>query len=68
MYLVQRGTLGLSHGEHQGLSTVMLVTCPDDRRSRLGIWFVPEGEGISGSPEDESAIRAFIAPFHFCGN
>jgi hypothetical protein len=66
MYLVQRGKLGLLQGEREGLSTLMLVACPDDRRSRLGIWFGPEGEGISGSPEDEAAIRAFIAPFHFC--
>jgi len=67
MYLVQRGTLGLSQGEHEGLSTVMLVTCSGDRRSRLGIWFVPEGAGIVGSPEDEVAIRGFIGPFRFCG-
>ena len=67
MYLVERGTLGLAQGEHEGLSTLMLVTCPGNHRSRLGIWFVPEGAEISGSPqEDEAAIRGFIAPFRFC--
>ena len=80
LYLSQRGDLEMSSARTQGISTVMLLDCPGDSRQRFAIWFGPDpaaGKGgaspesaavdLTGTPADESALRAFMDHFRVCG-
>ncbi len=60
----------------EGLSTMMLIDCPQatDRRVRFGLWFGPDpapGEpsdklDLAGTNADPEAIKAFASHFRFC--
>ena len=75
MYLAQRGSIS-AHGQNgEGIMSVVLVDCPDDKRMRTAIWFVPdpapsiplEDLDLAGTPADESAITDFFDHFSLCG-
>lgn len=75
LYLAQRGNLAMNERHSQGLTTLVLIDCPQDTRQRLGIWFGPDpapAEPVeqvdwSGSVADEAAVRDFIGHFKLCG-
>jgi hypothetical protein len=60
----------------EGLSTMMLIDCPEakDNRVRFGLWFGPDpapGEpadklNLAGTNADPEAIKAFASHFKFC--
>jgi hypothetical protein len=58
---------------YEGIATLMLFDCGDDRRLRVGLWFTadrPAGRpapGAAGSPGDPAAIRSFLDGLRLCG-
>ena len=58
---------------HEGLVTMMLLECDDDRR-RVGIWFGPDPSpespaaslDLTGTVGDESEIESFMRPLEPC--
>jgi hypothetical protein len=76
LYLTSRGRVEMSRSSADGLMALMLVECPGDDRRRMGIWFgedpAPEAPvddpALTGTPADEDAILAFVAPFDFCAS
>lgn len=74
LYLAQRGTFAVNQTRSQGLTTLILVDCPQDARQRLGFWFGPdpapetavESVDWSGSVADEAAMREFLGHFNLC--
>jgi hypothetical protein len=75
LYLAQRGSLAMNESRSHGLTTLLLIDCPQDARQRLGIWFGPdpapdepvEKVDWSGSVADEAAARDFLGHFRLCG-
>lgn len=75
-YVSYRGDLDTSAGSEldEGLTSMILVECPDDERMRMGIWFGPDPDpdsppddaDFSGSVADEAEIQAFMRPFDVC--
>ena len=74
IYAVHRGNVEVEGREVEGLATMMLIECPEDDRTRLGIWFGRDPSGgqsledatLEGSTADESAIRDFLGRFSLC--
>ncbi|HET9314955.1 MAG TPA: hypothetical protein VFQ51_05170 [Vicinamibacteria bacterium] len=75
LYLAQRGTFAVNQTRSQGLTTMILVDCPQDARQRIGFWFGPdpapddpvEKVDWTGSVADEAALRDFLGHFKLCG-
>jgi hypothetical protein len=72
-YAAQRGELEYAQSSHTGVQGLLLIECPKDGRLRFAVWFVPDpapsdavAQDLSGTPADESALRAFVSPFRFC--
>lgn len=76
LWVSHRGTLisAQTHGQHEGLVTLLQIRCPGDERNRLGIWFGPEPEtgdettDLAGSIADPARVDAFVDHFRFCPN
>ncbi len=74
-YASYRGTLRSGAGRAEGLTTLLLVDCPQDRKMRLGIWFGPDPDpeadpaslDVAASVADPAAIQAFLGHFQLCG-
>ena len=74
LYLAQRGELNVQGGRAKGVTSLMLIECPGDKKQRMGIWFGPDPSpdtpanetDFSGTPADESALRDFMSHFHIC--
>lgn len=73
MFVAQRGSIQTDHGRSSGVQTVILIECPQDQKTRVGIWFGPEptvdAEGAAvwkGTQADPEAIEAFMAHFDLC--
>jgi hypothetical protein len=71
-YLIQSGSLGMHGTSVDGLTSLMMVECPEDRKTRMAIWFESDAarggsEDLTGSPGDPDAIRGFMSQFHLCG-
>ncbi len=76
LYVAERSTLELRTSEFVGVTTLLLVECHNDTRTRFGIWFGPDPDpsapvksaNFTGSPADPDEIRSFVAHFDFCQN
>ena len=59
----------------EGLSTVILLRCPDDRKLRLGIWqggdpdpaLASESLDLTGTTGDPAEIVELLSGFRICG-
>lgn len=75
LYLAQRGDVELSEHRGRGLTSLILVDCPQDSTLRIAIWFGPDpasgperGDAVlAGTPADPSALGEFMGHFRFCG-
>lgn len=73
-YVSTRGEVRSDSGRTGGLTTFVLMDCPDDDKMRFGIWIAPdpsaaEGEveaDLAGTPADEQEIERFVGSFHVC--
>lgn len=77
-YVSQLGDMRFgSNWDQESLTTLLLVGCPDDGRTRMGIWFSPgpldaeetppEELNLTGTIADESRIRDFVSQLQLCG-
>jgi hypothetical protein len=75
LYQAQRGDVDFSAHGARGVTSLILVDCPLDRKLRFGIWFGPDpaaggdagADALAGTPADPAAIRAFMGHFRLCG-
>lgn len=69
-----RGEVNVNGDRKDGLSTMMLIDCPQDDRVRFGLWFGPDPApgkpadqlDLAGTNADPEAIRSFASHFRFC--
>lgn len=75
-WTAHRGTMSTGDGRRlTGVTTMMLVECPDDDRLRLGFWVGPDPHpalgvaeaSFEGTPADPERIRGLLAGFDLCG-
>jgi hypothetical protein len=73
LYVAQRGSVSTHEVTAEGLTSVVMIDCPDDEKFRVAVWFGPDREpgadgelDLSGTPADEAAIAGFFAPFRVC--
>jgi hypothetical protein len=76
LYQASRGEIDHKGERKQGVVTMVLPKCPDDRL-RFGIWIGPapqasEGKPVNetdytGSPADPVAMQEFLGHFRLCG-
>lgn len=74
IYTASRGELTHNGRRSEGISTMMMIDCPQDKRVRFGLWFGPDpktGEpadkvDLTGTNADPEAIRKFASHFRFC--
>ncbi len=76
MYVTQRGSVSAHGVSSDGITSLMLVECPQDKRARVAIWFGPDASPdsgpataaeLTGTPADEAAMREFMGHFRVCG-
>jgi hypothetical protein len=73
-YVAQRGEFRNQQVTHKGITTTMVIECPDDGRSRMAFWFGPDPDpdtpakslDLTGSTADEAAIRELMGHFKPC--
>lgn len=74
MYIAQRGSVATHGYSAEGVTSIILIDCPADGRSRTAIWFGPDPSpgtpaaelDLAGTPADETAIAEFMRHFHVC--
>jgi len=74
MYVAQRGSVSTQGYSGKGITSVILIDCPDDEKRRMAIWFGPDPDPgssgdelqLAGTPADETAMAEFLGGFHFC--
>lgn len=76
LYLSQRGELEAQDNKSQGpgLNSVLLIECPGQTRTYLGLWMSPDPDpgstleelDLKGTPADPEAIRAFMTHINPC--
>jgi hypothetical protein len=74
MYVAQRGEVEMSDAHTEGVSSFILVDCPQDTRMRMAMWFTPDPDpgtpvksaNFAGTPADEAALNAFMGHFTLC--
>jgi hypothetical protein len=73
MYRAMRGETAMRNHRHHGISSILLIVCPD-RRIRFGVWIGPDPApdkpaaeiDKTGTPADPKAIAAFLDHFKLC--
>lgn len=81
-YLSQRGSISSNGANANGLNTLMLIQCPNDKKMRLGIWYGPDSQNdvedtsgntnddlnasLEGTVADLNEVQAFMEQFSFC--
>ena len=76
IYTASRGELKQHGRRTEGISTMMMIDCPQDKRVRFGLWFGPDpkpGEpadklDLAGTNADPEEIRKFASHFKFCAS
>ena len=75
LYLMQRGEVNMHGGAtDEGLVSLVLIDCPEDRKPRMGIWYGPDPNpdipakdlGLAGTVCDEDELKRFLGHFRFC--
>ncbi|HWM95064.1 MAG TPA: hypothetical protein VN493_30190 [Thermoanaerobaculia bacterium] len=74
LYTSSRGKVNHNEREIEGITTMMMIDCPQDERVRFGLWFGPDpkpGEpaeklDVTGTNADPEEIRRFASHFRFC--
>jgi hypothetical protein len=76
LYSSSRGSVRI-HGDQEmdGLTSVMYIGCPDDKKLRMGIWIGPDPAPdqpddsleLAGTHADPAEIRSFMSWFDVCG-
>lgn len=74
LYVATRGRVRTQQFAGRGLTSITLVDCPDDSRTRIAIWFAPDPDpeapvetlDLAGTPADRGAIEAFLGHFSLC--
>lgn len=74
-YVAQRGRVATHGMRGQGITSLVFVDCPADRRVRLAVWFGPDPDpdtpvtelDLAGTPADEAALVDFLGRFRLCG-
>lgn len=75
LYHASRGGVSFgapSHGD--GLVTMVMPECPNDKRVRFGFWYTPDPSGgkpvaeadFKGTSADPEAIKGFLGHFELC--
>lgn len=71
LFVSAEGGLETDHGRSEGITTISLIQCPQDKRLRVAIWEGPLPEGSAGAgpeaaaqalPEDAAAAPSEAAP------
>ncbi len=73
-YSARRGMVTTNGDDRDGIFTMFLANCPDDKKARIGIWFAPDPEpdravdevDWTGTPADPAALQSFAGHFRFC--
>lgn len=57
LWVAHRGNIDVMGSRQQGITTLLLFECPNDRRMRMGIWFgpLPQGEVEQAAAEAAEA-------------
>jgi len=74
-YLSMRGEFQNQHADSEGLISIIMIDCPEDKRFRLGMRFGPdpapgvpdEDVDLTGTVSDPERLEAFLGGFTFCG-
>ncbi len=72
LYVATRAQVTTDNSRSDGLSTLLLIDCPGDEKTRLAIWtepdldLGPEAETLQSTTGDENEIRAFLGHFALC--
>jgi hypothetical protein len=74
VYTASRGEVKQSGQHMEGITTMLMIDCPQDRRVRFGIWFGPDPDpgkpaaeiDLAGTHADPEEIRKFASHFRFC--
>jgi hypothetical protein len=76
MYVAQRGKVSMEGFDAEGITSLILIECPEDSKNRMAIWFAPDprpaGESgavdLTGTPADPEAIAGFMTHFRLCAS
>lgn len=76
LYMVSRGEAHVAEGATRGLLALLLIECPEDKKTRIAMWIGPDPDGsagfgdaaLQGTPADPEAIEAFVSDFKLCGS
>jgi hypothetical protein len=74
LYVAQRGGVQMQAHHGKGITTLILVECPQDDKLRLGVWLGPDPDpkrpaaelDLSGTAADEAEISGFLRQFRLC--
>ena len=75
LYTASRGEVTANEKRMDGITTMIMIDCPEDKRTRFGLWFGPDPAPtdpvdklqIAGTNADPEEIRKFASHFRFCG-
>ncbi len=74
LYVATRGRVQTQQFGGKGLTSITLVDCPADSRTRIAIWFAPDPDpaspfetlDVAGTPADPAALEGFLGHFSLC--
>lgn len=75
LYTSSRGEVNVNEQNLDGITTMIMIDCPQDKRVRFGLWFGPDPAPsepadklpVAGTNADPEEIRKFASHFRFCG-
>lgn len=74
LYTASRGEVTANEKKMEGITTMIMIDCPQDKRIRFGLWFGPDPApaeavdklDLGGTNADPAEIRKFASHFRFC--